>query len=301
LNENEDYQYYLDYRTGCATAITGRFNSERLRAACSALNRARTVGIMEISQQTPPGESLQADVWAASFTRGASSWDVPLISLEKLGIDRDRDGFLTSNELEPLTSGAEAAPYFDAKHGVVYKLFDLRENGSLGKKVVVERDSDGEFQIELADATLFDTLKKLTILNDAGALVSEIVGLSDSGDYLISKQPYANPREDFHEDREVSIHAIRGIVPVGSTFRRTTAITYINGSAWLVDDLHDRNIMRTAEDKPTIIDALTGNIPPLAIKELDWLKNAIADAKYYRENNQIPLRKPFDDVADDDL
>ena len=256
---------------------------------------------MEISQQTPPSESLQADVWATSFTRKANSWDVPLIALEKLGIFKDNDGFLTSEELEPLMSGAEAAPYYDEKNGVVYKLFDLRSNGSLGKKVVVERDDDGDFQIELADANLFDTLKKLSILNDAGALVSEIVGLSDTGDYLISKQPFANPREDFHEDREVSVHAIRGIVPIGSTFRRTTAITYINGSAWLVDDLHDRNIMRTAENIPTIIDALTGSIPPLAIKELAWLKIAIDDAKYYRENNQIPLRRSFDDVDDNDL
>ena len=165
----------------------------------------------------------------------------------------------------------------------------------------MERDEDGKFQIELADATLFDTLKKLSILNDAGALVSEIVGLSDSGDYLISKQPFANPREDFQEDREVSIHGIRGIVPIGSSFRRTIAITYINGSAWIVDDLHDRNIMRTAENIPTIIDALTGSIPPLAIKELSWLKDAIDDAKFYRENNQIPLRKAFDDVDDRDL
>lgn len=256
---------------------------------------------MELSQQTPPGESPSVNVWATHVARGASIWDIPFIPLKKLGIDRDRDGFLSSKELEPLTSGAEAAPYYDPKYEVVYKLFDLRANGALGKKVVVERDTEGNFQIELADATLFDTLKKLTILNDSGALVSEIVGLADSGDYLIAKQPFANPRQDFHQDRESAIHAIRGVVPVGSTFRRTTAITYINGSAWLVDDLHERNIMRTAEDKPTIIDALIGNIPPLAIKELDWLNVAIDDAKYYRENNQIPLRKKFEDVNDADL
>ncbi len=301
MNEDEHHQYYLDYRTGCATAITGRFNSERMRAACSALNRARTYGIMELSQQTPSGEPLALNVWAALTTRNASIWDIPFIPLSKLGIHRDRDGFLSSMELEPLLSGAEASPYYDEKNEVVYKLFDLRANGSLGKKVVLERDEDGNFQIELVDATLFDTLKKLSILNDSGALVSEIVGLSESGDYLISKQPYANPMQNFRADREVAIHAIRGIVPVGSTFRRTTAITYINGSAWFVDDLHERNIMRTAEDQPTIIDALTGSIPPMAIKELGWLKIAIADAKYYRENNQIPLRKTFYDVEDAEL
>jgi hypothetical protein len=256
---------------------------------------------MEISQQTSPSEPLQADVWATSFTRKANNWNVPLIPLEKLGILKDRDGFLTSHDLEALTSGAEAAPYYDKKNGVVYKLFDLRSNGSLGKKVIVERDDNGDFQLELADATLFDTLKKLSILNDAGALVSEIVGLSDFGDYLISKQPFANPREEYLGDREVSVHEIRGIVPIGSTFRRITAVTYINGSPWLVDDLHDRNIMRTAEDVPTIIDALIGSIPPLAIKELPWLEVAIGDAKFYRENDQIPLRKSFDDVDDNDL
>ena len=73
MNGNEDYQHYLDDRTGCGTAITGIYHSERLRAACSALNRARTVVIMELSQQTPPGESLAGEVWKASLTRDTGS------------------------------------------------------------------------------------------------------------------------------------------------------------------------------------------------------------------------------------
>ena len=44
--------------------------------------------------------------------------------------------------LTALPSGAEAIPYFDKEWGVVYKLFDLRVNGSLGKKIELVRPAE---------------------------------------------------------------------------------------------------------------------------------------------------------------
>lgn len=301
LNEKSGNQYSIDFRTGYSTAIVSRAVSESIRSACTALNRSRAGGILESTKVSSPGEQVSPDVWAASFEGIARSWHVPLIPLEKLGFERDEDGFLKSHYLSPLPSGAEAYPFHDEEYGVVYKLFDLRPNGSLGKKLALVYDEDGELDVQLKDATVFDTLEKLMVLNDTGGLISEIVGLADSGDYLISKQPFANPRGDFESDREYALHEIKAIPPIGVTLRNRVAVIWLEGRSWLLGDLHERNIMRTIDDEPTIIDALIGPIPPLVLKESSWLALAVEDARVYRESGQPPLRKAFEDVEDSEL
>ena len=76
---NDEIQLQIDFRTGFPTAIWGDGISVELRSACSALNRERTSGLLEAAQQTPPGESVPADVWSASFTRRAQEWEVPIV------------------------------------------------------------------------------------------------------------------------------------------------------------------------------------------------------------------------------
>ncbi|MDB6076353.1 MAG: hypothetical protein JWO82_100, partial [Akkermansiaceae bacterium] len=104
-----------------------------------------------------------------------------------------------SDFLVPLKPGAEASPYLDRDLHVVYKLFDLRQNGGLGKKMKLQRVDGERFDLVLEDATLPDTLMKLAVLNDAGALPTEIVGLSDTGEYLIAKQPLAQEARNFEK------------------------------------------------------------------------------------------------------
>ena len=61
--------------------------------------------------------------------------------------------------------------------------------------------------------------------------------------------------------------------------------------AWLVADLHNRNIMRDQADAPTIIDALIGPVTPAAFIKLQWLQAQVADAKAWRLSGQRTLRK----------
>ena len=129
-------QFHLDFRTGRPTTISGPVVTHSERAAWSALNARRARGILQVSQLSPSRESHPPDVWAALFIRKTREWDVPLISLSKLGLLRDQDGFLESQTpdiFHPLKSGAEACPYVDLTGGVVYKLFFLLRNGALGK------------------------------------------------------------------------------------------------------------------------------------------------------------------------
>ncbi|WP_367870762.1 hypothetical protein [Luteolibacter sp. Populi] len=218
-----------------------------------------------------------------------------------MGIRHDDDGLLESELLVPLAPGAEASPYLDREWGAVYKLFDLRTNGALGKKIELLPDSEGNFEVVLCDAVLSDTLEKLAVLNEAGALPTEILGLSESGGYLIVKQPLAYPRGDFESDRKTATTAIRGILPLFTGMRRTVAVIWVDNRAWLVSDLHERNIMRDSDGVPTIIDALTGPVPPSAMKHLPWLREAVEDARELRAGRPAVKRKRFEDVDNDSL
>jgi hypothetical protein len=210
-----------------------------------------------------------------------------------------------SDFLQALKPGAEASPYLDRDLHVVYKLFDLRQDGSLGKKMKLQRiddHDDDRFDLVLEDATLTDTLTKLAVLNDAGALPTEIVGLSDTGEYLIAKQPLAQEARHFEKDRAIAIEAVLGEVPLFSGLTRTVAIIHVNGTPWLVSDLHNRNIMRDREGHPTIIDALTGPVPDTALRKLAWLRNGVEDAADRRNGHPRRQRLAFgENVADDDL
>jgi len=142
---------------------------------------------------------------------------------------------------------------------------------------------------------------KLAILNDAGALATEIVGLADSGDYLIAKQPVAYPYKDFKADLQASIQEIRAIVPQRGGFRQSVAIMSVGGSPWIVGDLHKRNIMRDYLGRPTIIDALVGVISPAAMSENSWLRKTVVDAEVYRRTGKKPAYDLFDEIDDSEL
>jgi hypothetical protein len=223
-----------------------------------------------------------------------------LIPLALLGISHDENGFLSASSLIALKAGAEASPFADYQREVVYKLFDLRATGALGKKIVLEKSEDGSFDLYVRDAVLMETVEKLMILNESGAHPTEIVGLADSGDYLLVKQPLAFPMSDFESDREAAINAMKGIAP-RAPIRQRLAVVWLNGSGWLVGDLHERNIMRNADGQATIIDALVGVIPPGASKALVWLSEALHDARVFRETGFSLSRRAFDDVSDDEL
>lgn len=301
MNESGYIQYEIDLLTGYQTAIFSDAVSEGIRSACTALNRQRTRGILEAAKYIAPSEQVQTNVWATTFERQSQQWEAPLVSLNKLGITHDADGFVSTSFLEALTTGAEASPYLDTERKVVYKLFDLRANGSLGKKILLDRETEGTYKIKHNDATFVDTMEKLSVLNDAGGHITEIVGLSDDGNYLVAKQPLAYPYNDFQLERDIAVNNLKGIVPFGPSLGHVIAITWTQESAWMVGDLHTGNIMIDSNGNPTVIDALTGTIPTQAPKEVNGLAYAIQDARDYRVTNQIPLRKAFDDVNNDEL
>jgi hypothetical protein len=299
LDGKTSSQLSLDLRTGWPTAVHAGISCAEQRAACLAINRERSRGILEATQQSASGEPVSSDAWLAFVARQAAKREIPLIPLSALGIEHDEDGMRSSTLLSAFKPGAEASPYFDRDLGVVYKLFDLRVNGSLGKKIELVSDEEGHFDVQLHDAMLPDTLEKLSILNAAGAHPTEIVGLSDTGDYLIVKQPLAGPAKKYLVDRDAAVGHMRGVIPPVTGLRRMVAVIWVEEQPWLVSDLHPLNIMRDQHGLPTVIDALTGPVSAKAIGKLQWLREAVEDAQALREGRPLMKRKRFEDVDDD--
>jgi hypothetical protein len=208
---------------------------------------------------------------------------------------------LSSKTLVPLKTGAEASPFMDRQWEVVYKLFPLHATGGLGKTFEIERMEDGDgFEMTVRDAILAETMEKLMILQDAGAHPTEIVGIDDQGDYLVVKQPLAQPYVDLEEDRLVAIERVKA-VPCKARFRRNVWVLWMHNQAWIMSDLHPGNIMREPDGRPCIIDALLAPLPPGVIETDRFLREAVEDARAWREGRPRRASDPFALVSDDDL
>ena len=301
LNGTEAHQLPIDPLTRRPSFIHGPRIDARSREAGTRLNRQRAHGIAEASQGYAPCKPVPFDVRTAALARESAELDVPLIPLATLGLEVDAEGNVVSKFLRPLTPGAEAMPFVDDARGVVYKLFDLHDSGGLGKKIVLKFDGQFEADIGMVDANLFETLEKLSVLHEAGAHPTEIVGLADSGDYLIVKQPLAQPHgPDLEADRLVACAAVKAL-PVRGGLRGNLRVFWIGGRAWLLGDLHQGNIMRDADGAPTIIDALVGSIPEAALKAIAQLEKTVTEAREMRQGLRDHPSDLFDGVNDDDL
>jgi hypothetical protein len=301
VNGRHTTQTQFDFLTGRETTLARALVGADERSACSALNRLRAKGLAEAARLTPSRQSATPDVWAALVAARAREWEVPLIRLDGLGIGRDADGMLSSKTLVPLKTGAEASPFMDRQWEVVYKLFPLHSTGGLGKTFEIERMEDGDgFEMTVRDAILAETMEKLMILHDAGAHPTEIVGIDDQGDYLVVKQPLAQPYVDLEEDRLVAIERVKA-VPCKARFRRNVWVLWMHNQAWIMSDLHPGNIMREPDGRPCIIDALLAPLPPGVIETDRFLREAVDDARAWREGRPRRASDPFALVSDDDL
>lgn len=300
MNDQPANQYEFDFRTGCTTAITGDTLSVEQWRICARINRERARGIQETYRTTPSRESVSPHVWQATVVAESKLWDLPLVALDRLGFYFDELSALASRQLQRLNEGKEASAWLDAGTRCVYKLFDLRANGALGQKLEFCREDDFSFKLAQVDATLLDTVQKLRLLHDAGACPTEIVGLSDSGDFLIAKQPYCQMYKDFTADSLTAVRMMKGVRPT-CPLGMPVYLFWGDDEPWLVGDLHPGNIRLSSTGVPVVIDALIGSIPPSALKAMPQLRTAIQQARDFRLSGSYKAASFGDGESDDDL
>jgi len=188
----------------------------------------------------------------------------------------------------------------DAEHRVVYKTFDLRASGALGKRLSVMGSDPEEVRTVPVDAVLSDTLEKLMVLHEAGGCPTEIVGLVDSGDCLVAKQNLCRNYTDFDRDLAAAVSDLRAI-PAKGIKARGVWVFWAFGKAWCLGDLHKGNIMRTSHGVPTIIDALIGELTPEILGNLPALAHTVRRAQIWRDTDILPRDDIFHGVNDDEF
>ncbi len=250
-----------DPYTGTPGFLSGGDVPAGTRAAGAGLNRRRAAALKLVLTEALRAQSVPADGGRALIARAGGDHGIPLIPLEKLGIEQDGDGLWHSSFLRPLKSGAEAMPFADTARGIVYKLYDLRGDGSLGKKLVFRRDTEGDWEPDLADATIYETVEKLAVLHEAGGLPTEIMGLDDSGSILLAKQPLSFPYGDDLMKSRVEAALAMNAVLVNAPRMHEFRVFWCGEKAWGLGDLHSGNIMRDASGAAVVIDALLAEIP----------------------------------------
>ena len=166
--------------------------------------------------------------------------------------------------------------------------------------LVIEQDDEGGFRAIHGDADLDSTMEKLAVLHEAGACPTEIVGLAETGDYLIAKQPLCGPHQDFQQDRKRAAEAIKAVVPKYS-LGREIRVFWVRDQAWCIGDLHEGNIMRDAAGQATIIDALICPLPTRMLKLAPHLQTSVMLARALREGRDVPSDDPFLNAHDEDF
>lgn len=170
----------------------------------------------------------------------------------------------------------------------------------LAKMLSVQREGDVWRAVPM-DADLRETMQKLVLLHDAGACPTELVGLSDSGHYLIAKQPLCRAGADFPCERRAAAERMKAEVPAYSPGREIR-VFWLDDQPWSLGDLHERNIMFEVDGTPMIIDALIGPIPPLLLRAQQKLLQSVDRARLRRQGQEPPPREGgWDACADDEL
>ena len=275
-----------DPHTGCRTFIHGNRFDERAGPYLSAANR-RTVGAaaacLAQSQRTgadaPSGESRWEEFRALLAT--GQFRELNLIDLAQLGIRAFGDEPLAAADesLKQLKAGAEAQPFLDHARGVVYKIFASDASGNAGRKVTVSTSPTARPYIEYEDSHPLEALEKLALLHEIGGLPTEILGVTAQGDWVLA-QPEATPvtESEIGAARAEAV-ALVGGVQVNESGLEDIRVVWHRGRAWIISDLHLRNIMRDSEGKARIMDALIVPVPKSLTARYESVRQAIREAK----------------------
>lgn len=305
MNHESTAQLQIDFRTGRPSVIRdGCLSPDEFRT-CSELNHARSHGIKEAARPDSSSRSLPRDVWRTRVANRAAIYEVPLIDLQKLGFTAEVSQEPRSELFDYIDCGREATAFNDSRHGVVYKLFDVRVDstfkGSVGLKLEMRGRPPDDIEVVELPATVEDMLDKICAMHDAGACPTEIVGLSEDGTYLIAKQPRCLPLGCFEEDRRIAVQQMKAVAPKCSVRGRELWVFYSAGKHWMLSDLHEKNVMRLPDGSPTIIDALIGELSQYYMFHHPKLAEAADRAEKLAKGIEVESDDPFHMTRDEDL
>jgi len=155
--------------------------------------------------------------------------------------------------------GAEAHVFFDPEQDAVYKTIHVFEDGSVdavspgrvtglndagvaptfkpGCPVLANEENIADYARQQLEASLHDNI-----------VLTELVGLTHDGRFLILKQPYVRGVAWGWSARRKSMGEQLGLQLIGASGSPTFATTLDSGDVLLVVDAHERNLVYSAPD-----------------------------------------------------
>ncbi|EIP98300.1 hypothetical protein OpiT1DRAFT_02755 [Opitutaceae bacterium TAV1] len=211
---------------------------------------------------------------------------LPVVPLEVFGFPEGTDDPVGdgSPRLRRIGSGVEASA-FEAEDGSIYKFFLPREEGRVGGSFVFGRgDEQAQEPALLAEACLGsygDLFEKLRLILALDGMPTEVVGVTPEG-VVITKQALG---DRLPEGTDTSAMLPAALLPIPARFLRAhrdhPRLFFHGGRAWLVADLHAKNLVRAADGAWRVIDLLAAPWPmELAAREplmADWLARVQLD------------------------
>jgi hypothetical protein len=203
---------------------------------------------------------------------------LPLRHLSDFGFTDPENPLDEANpRLTRIGIGVEAWAFEAGDHSV-YKFYLPREEKRVGSSFHFRR---GDETLYLAEASLGDyraLLEKLLILQLLGGMATEVVGLTHEG-ILVAKQTLGEP---LPQGDDTSRRLPPGLIEIPSRFLRANRdhprLLFVDGSPYLVADLHARNFVRGTDGLLHVIDLVAGPWPqatdPLAAA---WMERVRCD------------------------
>ncbi|PAW69114.1 MAG: hypothetical protein B9S34_00290 [Opitutia bacterium Tous-C1TDCM] len=208
---------------------------------------------------------------------------LPLHRLEDFGFHADVEHPLEepNARLNYLHSGVEASAFMAVADSSVYKFFLPRDGHFIGSEFGFRK---GEETVLYAEAVLGGyraLFEKLLLVQALGGMATEVVAVTPEG-IVVAKQTLGEP---LPQGADTSEFLPAGLIEIPSRFLRANRdhprLFFIGERAWLVADLHARNLVRAADGQLHVIDLVAAPWPAdLAAKDSSmaaWLERVRHD------------------------
>jgi hypothetical protein len=220
---------------------------------------------------------------------------LPLRSLQDFGFDPSEDDPLeeANPQLRRIGVGVEAWAFASLADSSVYKFYLPREEKRIGSEFGFRRGDETSLLAEARLGGYRGLLEKLRLIQHLGGLATELVAVTPEG-IVVAKQTLGDP---LPQGDDVSNRLPAGLIEIPSRFLRADRdhprLYFLDGQAWLVADLHARNLVRGADGALHAIDLVAAPWPHSNGDPLidSWLARIRND----------PAAGALDDADDDEL
>lgn len=219
---------------------------------------------------------------------------LPLLPLDTFGFPANSDDPFGEGSplLRRIGSGVEATA-FESADGSIYKFYLPREGGRIGGSFVFNPgDNETAWFAEASLGTYRSLLEKILLIVALTGMPTEVIAATPEG-IIVAKQTRGVRLPD---DTETSSLQPPVLIPIPARFLRThrdhPRLLFLGSTAWLVADLHCRNLAHASDGTLRAIDLLAAPVPRRVIQSdpliADWFDRV-------KQNPRAELLREFDD------